>query len=106
MTRGGADGCPAVALDLRLHPLHVCPDAGALMVHVTLALSAIWQRNGILQIALRLAAGTHFASDCDSGGAAAMVLYRSAISMYDGVHRETLCVDRTYRLPLTLVLAS
>jgi hypothetical protein len=77
------------------------------MVHVTLALSAIWQRNGILQIALRLAAGTHFASDCDSGGAAAMVLYRSAISMYDGVHRETLCVDRTYRfLPLTLVLAS
>jgi len=27
-----------------LLPLHVCPDAGALIVHVTLALSAVWQR--------------------------------------------------------------
>ena len=121
MTRGGVDGCPAVALDLRFHPLHVFPDTGALIVHVTLALSAVWQRRlltaeavqgilrftvfllpaehltntrvatafcggdlrhygnlptafwygrpiiGILQIALRLAAWTHFASDCDSG---------------------------------------
>jgi hypothetical protein len=118
------DGCPAVALDLQFHPLYVRPDAGALIVHVTLALSAVWQRrllkissaeavqgirrftvpllpaeqltntrvatafcggdlghygslptafwygrpiNGILQIALQLAAWTHFASDCDSG---------------------------------------
>jgi hypothetical protein len=38
------DGCLAVALDLRFHPLQVCPDAGALIVHVTLALSAAWQR--------------------------------------------------------------
>lgn len=124
MTRGGVDGCPAAALDLRFHPLHACPDAGALIVDVTLALSAVWQRrllklltaeavqgilrftvpllpaehltntrvatafcggdlghygnlptafwygrpiNGILQIALQLAAWTHFASDCDSG---------------------------------------
>src|ERR1700720_4554573 len=124
MTRGGMDGCPAVALDLQFHPLYVRPDAGALIVHVTLALSAVWQRrllkissaeavqgirrftvpllpaeqltntrvatafcggdlghygslptafwygrpiNGILQIALQLAAWTHFASDCDSG---------------------------------------
>jgi hypothetical protein len=38
------DGCLAVALDLRFHPLQVCPDAGALIVHVTLALSVAWQR--------------------------------------------------------------
>src|ERR1700722_10356822 len=37
-------GCPAVALDLQFHPLHVRPDASALIVYVTLALSAVWQR--------------------------------------------------------------
>jgi hypothetical protein len=44
MTRGGMDGCPAVALDLQFHPLHVRPDASALIVYVTLSLSAVWQR--------------------------------------------------------------
>jgi hypothetical protein len=44
MTRGGVDGCPAVALDLRFHPLRECPHAGALMVHVALAVSAVWPR--------------------------------------------------------------
>jgi len=37
-------GCPAVALDLQFHPLHVRPDASALIVYVTLSLSAVWQR--------------------------------------------------------------
>jgi hypothetical protein len=41
MTRGGMDGCPAVALDLQFHPLHVRPDASALIVYVTLSLSAV-----------------------------------------------------------------
>jgi hypothetical protein len=125
MTRGGMDGCPAVALDLQFHPLHVRPDASALIVYVTLSLSAVWQhrllklltaeaaqgilrftepllpaeyltntrvaaaflRRGswslwepadrvlvrsshqrhILRIALRPAAWTHFASECDFG---------------------------------------
>jgi hypothetical protein len=119
MTRGGMDGCPAVALDLRFHPLRwraysscdtcaLCGLAasstqtlnrgslqgilrftvpllpaeqltntrvatafcGGDLGHYGSLPTAFWYGrpiNGILQIALQLAAWTHFASDCDSG---------------------------------------
>jgi hypothetical protein len=63
MTPGGMDGCPAVALDLRFHPLHVRPDAGALIVHVTLALSAVWQRR-LLKLLTAEACKAFFGSLC------------------------------------------
>jgi hypothetical protein len=60
----------------------------------------------ILRTALRPAAWTHFASDCDFGCACGRGLILVAI-YYDGVHRETLRVDRTCRfLHLTLAVAS